>query len=1140
MKTRIGLAVVCAAASVALGAEDWVLESTREMPVAAEVDVFVAGGTAAGVAAARAAREAGATVFLASGVPYVGDDVAGTLELGFETKGLKKRSEIVSRLRTAATDLAQYSYAHPKGFHFVGGWNYHNDSLEKFSTTADPIHPGDSVLYTNAIDIVCTLERPSVVSRVEVLALENDNPSADASHSVDHRGAIAKGTRGPLTGKVSLTFLDGPRAGETIELKRADKGGSMGVDSVRDGEPAAKKEASADGRRLGSRQHLTLFSVPLGGGAFSRVKISAEPAPGAICHLLSRIRFRLAAAERTTDVDPSPLKAKKTFDGLLADSGARFITGSPVTDLLVDSKGRVSGAVIANRSGRQAVLAKSVVDATPYAVLGRIGKPVPGVGGTARFTRVIVAGEPPEGVAVEELGEGVHLTHSKFETGRVYRCTLELPMKDGSYRSFAAAEMVAREKTWTPFMFDSADRLRLVSQFSLPPAREFLHAVPDRGGLEERIAAGAKAGAEAAAEAKRRPALAGVKVECPEAPGRLAKGPEVREALGGLRPYDPNLSRRTVPSPARALPVLGEFDVVVAGSGTAGTPAAIAAAESGAKTLAVEYLHMHGGVGTDGMILGYYDGNRCGFTKEFQERVRGTRSVQSIYKASETWRRWCRDVGVETWFGAFAEGALVEGGKVVGVVVVTPQGRGVVRAKSVVDATGNSDVAAAAGARTTFISAKEFALQSAGQAPHRLARGTVNSDFGLVNDPDAWDLWLFGLRSRSGAPDAWDLQRLVDSRERRRIVPDRRLEGWDVVSGRKLRDTLVRAWSRQDSHGYLADDYCCVAEADGLDRRYANVSLSALLPKGVSGIAVIGLGKGVARDVVPITRMKADLMNEGCAAGYCAAAAAKKGGEFRAVDVREIQRRLVKRGNLPAEVLRWDDDGGTPPDDVLAAAAGRIGDSFSGSAALMAAGRRSIPFLKKAYAEADDVPTHQAAAILLGMLHDPTGADTLADIVGGRVPLAKLRAKTAYGRDMFHIAAPLALGRTRSPAAVEPILARIKSLGPNPRMVELRAVTLAAEAHGSPEFAPALAAVLDLPGVSGWARSKPSELPPMGGYGLGPECGRCTRELALARALYACGDYKGRARAVLEAYARDPRGTFAEHAAAVLAKKPGR
>jgi len=1119
---------------------DSVVESARDIPVAAEVDVFVAGGTAAGVAAARAARTEGATVFLASGVPYVGEDVAGTLELGFETRGRKMRSDIVARLRTAETDLAPYAYYHPKGFVFLGGWNYHNDSHEKFSTTADPVHPGDSVLYTNSIDIVCVLENPEDIAQVEVIALENNDPSADASHSVDHRGAVQRGTRGPLTGRISLTFLDGPRKDETIELRRTTKGESLGVDSIRDGEPAAKKGPIVNGSHVGSRQHMTLFSAPLGGGAFTRARITAEPAPGAICHLLSRIRFRRAASAITTDGDPSPLKAKKTFDRLLAEKDIAFMTGSPVTDLLVDSKGYVAGAVIANRSGRQAIIAKSVVDATPYAVLGRLSSPVPGVSGKARFTRTIVATDPPKDVSVEELGTGIYLSHSRFPTGRVYRCSLEIPMADGSYRSFASAEMAAREKTWTPFLLDAADRLRLVSPFSLPQERKYLRAVPDNADLEARIAAGASAGRAAAHEAKARQEMSGVTIataSC-EAGGPANGGNlEVREALGGLRPYDLNMKRRFLKSPARTLPVLGEFDVVVAGSGTAGTPAAIAAAESGAKTLAIEYLHMHGGVATDGMILGYYDGNHCGFTSEFKNRVKGVHSLQGIYKASETWRRWCAEAGVETWFGAFAQGALVDNGKIVGVVVVTPQGRGVVRAKAVVDATGNSDVAAAAGAQTIFITSREFALQSAGQAPHRLARGGINSDFGLVNDPDAWDLWLFGMRSRAGAPDAWDLQRLVDSRERRRIVADRTLEGWDVVAGRKLRDTLVRAWSRQDSHGYLADDFCCVAEADGLSRRYANVPLSALLPKGVSGIAVIGLGKGVARDVVPITRMKADLMNEGCAAGCCAAAAARKGGEFRAIDVREVQSRLVKRGNLPAEVLNWDDEGGAPPDDMLAAAATRVGDSFSGSAALMAAGRRSIPFLKKVYAEAADEPTRQAAAILLGMLHDPTGAETLAAIVSGDVPLARLRAKNAYGSGMFHIAAPLALGRTRSKAAVEPILERIKRLGAKSSLAEIRAVTLASEAHGSPEFAPALAAVLDIPGVGGWAREKPSDLSPMGGYGIGPESELCIRELALARALYACGDHNGRARAVLEAYARDPRGTFAEHAAAILAAR---
>ena len=1131
-QTIAGMAAAMISAAMCAG----VVESARDIPVAAEVDVFVAGGTAAGVAAARAARAAGATVFLASGVPYVGEDMAGTLELGFETRGRSERSDIVARLRTAETDLAPYEYAHPRKFRFIGGWNYHNDSHEKFSTSADPVHPGDCVLYTNSVDILCTLEREEEIASIEVLVLENNNPNADASRSVDHRGAIGRGTRGPLTGRVAVKFLDGPRAGETLELARAEKGKSIDVDSVRDGEPAAEKETGINALRVGSRQHVTRFAVPLGGCRFRKVQVTAEPASGCVCHLVSRIRFRRAAAARTTDDDPSPLKVKKTFDRFLVESGVRFITGSPVTDLVVDEEGRVAGAVIANRSGRQAVLAKSVVDATPYAVLGRLGLPVPDVGGKVRFTRTIVAGSAPAGIASEQLGDGFYISHSRFPTGRVYRCSLEFPLADGTYRSFAAAEMKAREITWTPSMFDAADRLRLVSPFSLPPAREFLHAVPDVSELESRIAAGAAAGKAAAAEAKARPAPKGMRVDGGKAvAARSGKG-DVRELLGGLRPYDTHLSRRTIPSPPRELPVLGEFDVVVAGSGTAGTPAAISSAESGAKTLALEYLHIHGGVSTDGMILGYYDGNKCGFVTELEKRKRSISAVQGMYRASEAWRRWCAEAGVETWFGAFAQGAFVKDGKVAGVVVVTPQGRGVVLAKSVVDATGNSDVAAAAGAETTFISAREFALQSAGQSPHRLGRGGVNSDFGYVNDPCAWDLWLFSLRSRAGAPDAWDLQRLVDSRERRRIVPDRVLEGWDVVAGRKLRDTLVRAWSKQDSHGYLADDYCCVAEADGMDRHYSNVALSALLPKGVSGVAVIGLGKGVARDVVPITRMKADLMNEGCAAGYCAAAAAKKGGEFRAIDVREVQRRLVRRGNLPAEVLQWDDSGEPPPDDMLASAAARVGDSFAGSASLMAAGRRSIPFLKKTYETAQDVPTRQAAAILLGMLHDASGAKTLADIVSGKTALANLRPRPAFGKSMFDIAAPLALGRTRSPLAVEPILHLLRKAEKDPSLERIRIATLAAEAHGSPELAPALARLLDLPGVGGWARKTPEELSPLGGYGLGSEGSRCIRELAVARALVACGDFDGRGRALLEAYSRDPRGVFAEHAAAVLEK----
>ena len=51
-----------------------------------------------------------------------------------------------------------------------------------------------------------------------------------------------------------------------------------------------------------------------------------------------------------------------------------------------------------------------------------------------------------------------------------------------------------------------------------------------------------------------------------------------------------------------------EFDVVVAGLGTAGAVAAIAAAETGVKTCAIEKLNFPGGSATSGGIASYYYG----------------------------------------------------------------------------------------------------------------------------------------------------------------------------------------------------------------------------------------------------------------------------------------------------------------------------------------------------------------------------------------------------------------------------------------------------------------------------------------------------------------------------------------------------
>lgn len=172
---------------------------------------------------------------------------------------------------------------------------------------------------------------------------------------------------------------------------------------------------------------------------------------------------------------------------------------------------------------------------------------------------------------------------------------------------------------------------------------------------------------------------------------------------------------KTVREPAREIPVFAEVDVVVAGGGPTGVCAALAAARSGKRTLLVEFGGCLGGMITTGLHQhvcifnsAQHTGRRVigGIPWEFTERAlaRGGSRVLAgnvdveIETAKLILEEMMAESGVALLYHTLAADALVEDGRLRGIVIENKSGRQAVLAARTVDCTADADVAARAGA----------------------------------------------------------------------------------------------------------------------------------------------------------------------------------------------------------------------------------------------------------------------------------------------------------------------------------------------------------------------------------------------------------------------------------------------------------
>ena len=158
------------------------------------------------------------------------------------------------------------------------------------------------------------------------------------------------------------------------------------------------------------------------------------------------------------------------------------------------------------------------------------------------------------------------------------------------------------------------------------------------------------------------------------------------------------------------IPMIADVDVLVCGAGPAGIGASIMAARQGVSVMLVEAQGCLGGIATAGMMshwggrssskvmpeiwdLAYEKSKDIGWVEENRSgRNAIYHDIQKIVLEEMVLKE-----KIKVLYYTLVCKAVVEDGAIVGVIVENKSGRGFIRAKRVIDSTGDGDVAASAG-----------------------------------------------------------------------------------------------------------------------------------------------------------------------------------------------------------------------------------------------------------------------------------------------------------------------------------------------------------------------------------------------------------------------------------------------------------
>jgi len=379
--------------------------------------------------------------------------------------------------------------------------------------------------------------------------------------------------------------------------------------------------------------------------------------------------------------------------------------------------------------------------------------------------------------------------------------------------------------------------------------------------------------------------------------------------------------------PARELPVLDETDVLVVGGGPAGIVAAIAAKRAGARvTLVARYGHF-GGLWTGGLVLlviGHIVGDNkqvCqGIGEEILRRLDkmdgaiidrkpGSRPTVDAEAVKYLMVEMIEEAGVRVFLHCWGVDAIVTGYAVRGAVFESKSGRQAVLAKVVIDATGDGDVFAAAGAafehrshnvglvsRIGNLDKVDAAKAANSPKPKHLGARTPVAGVNWANlhgpEVDALDvatltrmemnhrkfIWQNIQKTRS--TPGYEKVYLVETAPQLGVRITRVLDGVNAV---RLAD--LRAHTK-------FPDVIGVGGEEGGNHGEWQIPYGALVPVKVDNILAAGRCISMERSMADLVRLIPNCFVTGHAAGVAAAMAVEDKCLPREVDVAKVQKVL--------------------------------------------------------------------------------------------------------------------------------------------------------------------------------------------------------------------------------------------------------